>query len=430
LKIKLAAVLAVFPAFLLVSASFSPPDIPKGEGRMERISNLYEEGRYFELRDALPAFNDDSSIEVEFYRGAVDQIFNRLDTAVLWLEKYLLDTAAGLAQPRGKDARFLLADAFYRQGNYRKAAEICRKILDRYGSVLDGEEKANCENQAALWTALSGVPPLSVEVHSDTTIRMMDRHFPVRVGNVTVLFGYDTGSNLSVLCRSAADELGLAVHGPPIKVQTGTGERIEGRIGAVPEMRLGSVLVKNVVFLVLPDEAFLSAKVRAGEAPAGLLGMPVLEGFKEFSETRDGDLFIPARPRPRSGQNMGFSGFRPFVNVLYRGERLSLCLDTGAVATVLYPPFFRLYRGEILNRTTPRVTKLDAVGGSCSIPVYVLDEFAFRVGGKSLALRRVAVQTKVSHTCSRYFHGNLGVDILPLGRRMTLNFESMSFVLE
>ncbi len=65
-----------------------------------------------------------------------------------------------------------------------------------------------------------------------------------------------------------------------------------------------------------------------------------------------------------------------------------------------------------------------------TVPVCVLDEFGFRVGGKDLSLRKIAVHTEVTHTDTRYFHGTLGLDILAQCTRMTFNFESMSFILE
>jgi len=45
-------------------------------------------------------------------------------------------------------------------------------------------------------------------------------------------------------------------------------------------------------------------------------------------------------------------------------------------------------------------------------------------------LRKIAVHTEVTHADTRYFHGTLGLDILAQCSRMTLNFESMSFILE
>jgi len=416
-----------FAALAAAVLPASPEIIPDP---LERVSSLFAEGRYFELQEALSALNNDSPAETEFYRGAVDQVFNRLDSAVLRLEKYLRNAENRAVPRRDKEARLLLADAYYRQGRYGESAEAYRQILARYGPTLDAAEKDGCENQAGFLETLAKFPAPSVSVKDDTTIGMTDRRFPVQVGARTVQFEYDTGSSVSVLSWSAAATLSVPMQGPPVKIQTGTGEWVDGRVGIVPEMRMGSVIIRNAAFLILPDETFLPMKLQPGDKRGGLLGMPLLTALKEFTETRDGDLIIPARPRPRIGQNMGLSGFRPFVEVLYRGERLYLCLDTGADKTVLYPPFFRLYQAWIKNRTRPRKTLVDAFGGSRAVPIYMLDEFAFTSGQKSLALRRVSVQTKATHAGSRVFHGNLGLDILRQCARITFNFESMSFILE
>ena len=144
-----------------------------------------------------------------------------------------------------KEAWVLLADAFRRAGRYREAGEARREILDRFGPVLSQEERTNCENQIGLWSALADIPPQEVEVGEGTTIRMTNRQFPVRVKNRTFFVGYDTGANLSVLYKSIADELGVAIYGPAIKIQSGTGQWIDGRTGVVPEMRLGSIIIRN-----------------------------------------------------------------------------------------------------------------------------------------------------------------------------------------
>jgi hypothetical protein len=127
---------------------------------------------------------------------------------------------------------------------------------------------------------------------------------------------------------------------------------------------------------------------------------------------------------------MCLHGFMPVVEAAHRGLRLRLCLDTGASATSLFPPFYRLFRGEINNRASARRSAVKSVGESRLVPVRLLDWFAFRAGGKDFALRRVMVQTAETHADSRSFHGAIGVDILSLCSRMTLNFESMTFVLE
>lgn len=422
-KCLLAAVLA-----FALSTSPSLPSVHKTND-IRHIARLYETGRYFELRDALAALKDDRSVEIEFFRGAVDQVFNRLDAAVPRLRGFIAATGRSPACSLAKEAWVLLADAFRRLGRYRETADAFRSVLDRFGPLLDDAERAGYENQADSWSSLAGIPPQSVEFLADTVIRMTNRHFPVRVGRRTFFVGYDTGANMSVLYKSIADELGIAVFGPAIKIQTGTGLWIGGRTGVVPELKLGSLIVRNVIVLVLPDEVFPSAKARFGVDRRGLLGAPVLEGFREFTETAAGELIVPARPRSRTTENMCFSGFMPVVEAFHRGARLGLCLDTGAAATSLFPPFYRRYRGEIDARTRPRLSLVEGVGKPRAVPVRVLDEFAFRAGGQDLAIRKVMVQTLATHADSRYFHGTLGVDIMSQCSRMTLNFVSMSFIL-
>lgn len=423
-RVLLGAVLA-FALSVNLSVSPAPrtPDI-------KLLARLYEASRYFELRDALARLKDDPAPDLEFFRGAIDQAFNRLDAAVPRLRRFLAATERGPTRMLSKEAGVLLADAFRRLGRYREAADAFGSVLDRFGPVLDDDERANYEDQAGSLSSLAAIPPQSVEFTADTAIRMTNRHFPVLAGGRTFFVGYDTGANVSVLYKSMADELAIAIYGPAIRIQTATGQRVEGRAGVVPELRLGSLIVRNAVFLVLPDEFFPSAKARFGVDRRGLLGVPILEGFREFTETAAGELLVPARPRPRTPENMCFFGFLPVVEVLHRGSRLGLCLDTGATATALFPPFYRRYLGEINARTGQRESMVRGVGRSRAVSVRILDEFAFQAGGRDLALLKVMVQTRETHADSRHFYGALGVDILSQCLRMTLNFVSMSFILE
>lgn len=397
---------------------------------LKRLAQLYESGRYFELRDALAPLRDQASVDLEFFRGAVDQVFNRLDPAASKLRRFLDATRNGPVRMLDKEAGILLAEALSRLGRYRDAAAEFRRVLARCAAVLDDGERTRFENQADFWAGLAGVPPQTVEVLSATEIPLRDRNFPIRIGGRELRVGYDTGANLSVLYRSAAEELGLPVAGPEIQAQTVTGRWVRGRTMVVPELRLGSVVIRNALFLVLDDDLFPSSKTKYGLARRGLIGAPILCGLREFSETADGRLVVPASPRRRTVENMFLSGLMPVVEVLHRGSRLALCLDTGATTTVLFPPFYRQYRGEIDSRSFARDVTIDGVGSSRTVPVRRLDEFAFRAGGRRLALRRVLVQTREIMPDTRFFHGTLGVDLLTQCSRMTLNFGSMSFLLE
>jgi hypothetical protein len=395
------------------------------------FERLYKDHRYFELRDAVEQIGDLPAPEMEFYRGAVDEVFNRLDSAVAHLWTYLEGGAAvGLDRPLAQEAFALLRDAYRRAGQYRKSAEIKRLVLERYGAGPDAVEKANLQSQSGIWSALADVPPQTVEVLGASDMAMENRNFPVRIKDRIFYFGYDTGSTLSVLYQSAAEELGLALLGQGIKVQAATGKRIDARLAVVPEMRLGQAIIRNAVFLVLPDDSLRLRQARNGVERRGLIGAPVLAALKEITETRDGHLVIPASPQPRPVQNMFFFGTKPIIEVVHRGARLLFNVDTGASLTSLYPTFFRLYRGEIQSRTRPVQVTMYGVGDERTVSTYILDEFAFEAAGRDFALREVMVHTQVTHSITDIFHGRIGLDVLKHCSRMTFNFESMSFILE
>ncbi len=427
------------------TVQFSAPPIQdlKGENRtvpdLFHLGRLYKDHRYFELRDAVKSMRGTSSREFEFYKGAVDNIFNRIDSAIAHLWNYLDSAQAAVAAaglPAGRDlalekeAWILLADSYWRSGRFRKSAEAQRVILERFGTTLDAGEKTNRESQAILWSALADSPPQSVDIPKDSSISMENGQFPIRIKDRTYYFAYDTGASLSVLYLSAATELGLALLGQGAKIQSATGRWIESKLAVVPELQLGEAVIRNAAFLVLPDDFFPVRRVREGVERRGLIGVPILTALKEISETRDGILIIPASPDTRPLENMCFFGSKPITEIGHRGARLLFCVDTGSSRTFLYPPFFRRYQEEIESRTNPVPVKMGGVGGERTVTMRILDGFTFQAGGRDLALRKVDLHIEVTNSNSEIFDGVIGRDVLKQCSRMTFNFESMSFVLE
>jgi hypothetical protein len=403
---------------------------PQSGDPYSRLDRLYEDRRYFELRDSLSAMEGDRSPEMEFFRGALDNAFNRLDSAIVRLRRYLEGETVATPRARAKDAWMLLANAYARTGQYRKSAEIHRKILKYHSEGIDADEKTNHETQASLWSALADVPPQTVEVRGESVIPMMNHHVPIHIKDRTYEVAYDTGASLSVLYRSAAEELGLGLYGSGFKTGSATGQWIDSRVTVVPEIRLGEAVIMNAVFLVIPDDYFPVHRVYPDVERRGLIGGPILTALREIIETREGKLLIPSKPVSRSAENMCFNGFKPVVEAFYGQARLMLCLDTGSAVTFLYPPFFKRFKNGIEARSRLREITMGGVGSSRKVAVHVLDELAFRVGSRNISLSKIMVHTQETHSDSRHFDGVIGLDVLKTCARMIFNFESMSFILE
>jgi hypothetical protein len=387
--------------------------------------------RYFELRDALEFVKAGEEPELEFYRGAVDAAFNRMDEAIRGLRSYLEKAAgAGSGREMARPAWVLLADAYRRIGRYRESAEAQRRIIDLFGAGLDADERANRENQLLLWSALADVPPTSVDVPEEISIRLDNRLFPVMIQGREIPFSYDTGSSLSVLYASAARELGLTLRGEGAKVEAGTGRWIDSRLAVVPELRLGKAVIRNAVFLVFPDDFFPVRKNGSGQERRGFLGAPVLNALKEISETSDGRLLISAAPQPRNEHNMFFYGYKPVVDASQGKERLRLFVDNGSALTFLYPTYFQRHQMSVEARSTAREITMGSAGGERKVVVRVIDQFSFRVSGRDFVLPNVMVYTEFTSSDTKIFDGTLGRDVLSPGMKVTMNFESMTFLLK
>jgi len=423
----------ILAAALIVTSAAAGPAVSaqdKDGDRLKEILGLYQTYRYFDLRDALSGMENDSSPELVFLRAVKASVLNRLDEAILGFFDYLRKGPARQPRLLAANAWIHLADAYRRAGQYRNAAGAYRLVIERFGSSLEASDRAGYENEAILWSSLAEVPPQTVEILGDSVLEMENRCFPVLIKDKIHYVMHDTGSSLSVLYDSAAEDLGLTTIDPGVRIQTATGNWIAGRLAVVPELRLGRAVVRNAVFFVLPDEFFSVGRVRPGVKCRGLIGMSILSALKEFIETRDGRLLIPAVPCPRIPGNMIFFGFTPVIEVRHRGERLSMCSDTGSAETFLYPAFFRRHRSAINARARLGEVTVGGVGGAFSMRCRVLREFVFRVAGQSVFLRKVAVHTEKSHTNSTLFDGILGLDVLARYSRMIFNFESMNFILE
>ena len=84
---------AVALIFALAGALTAGSAVPTAD--LQRLARLYEDSRYFELRDALALLRDDPAPDLEFFRATVDQVFNRLEPAISRLR-----TDQGTTPPR------------------------------------------------------------------------------------------------------------------------------------------------------------------------------------------------------------------------------------------------------------------------------------------------------------------------------------------
>ncbi|MGD8319015.1 MAG: retropepsin-like aspartic protease, partial [Gemmatimonadota bacterium] len=335
--------LLVLAAGLLLTAC--PPDDtregPSDPAVTAGLVQLYARGDFFELRDRLDTLAGLGGPEPAFLRAVVANAFNDPEGSDRALAP--LGEAATLPDSLRAEVYRLRFRNHMRLGEYRAALDAAGLLADL--PAADSAIRNDVENEARAAAALIDVPPQRIVSRASSEIRRRpDSRIPVQVGD-SAGRGYvlDTGANLSTLMRSEAESLGLRIREAGVEVGTSTGTTVTADVTVAPRVRLGEVVLENVVFLVVPDQVLTFGESFRIE---GIIGFPVIDALGEVQFHAGGVLRIPGDVPRRTPQNLALDYLTPLIEVGVLGHPAICDLDTGANRTSLHEPFYRRYRAS------------------------------------------------------------------------------------
>jgi len=391
----LAALALAAPAMAAGCASERAREVPP------ELIRLYERGDYFTLRERLSEPSAEEPAGLTVLRAAVVNAFNDPERSNAILDP-VIDGGPSVPDSLRFEARRIRLRNLVRMHRYPEAARTVERLLRAPPARLDSAELADLRNTRRLTEALADVPPQRIVARAASELPRIGRgHVPVTVGDSLRDYAIDTGANFSVLIRSEAEALGLAIREAGLEVGTSTDLRIHADLAVADRVALGGLELENVVFLVVPDAMFTFGDF----VIRGLVGFPVLEAAGELRF--------------------------PLVRVRWEGEELVCGLDTGANRTAFYERFYRDRRARIDSAGIPDTARVGGAGGVREIPVRRLEDVTLAIGRESVTLPTVDVYLRDlrrgpgedARDC------NVGQDVLRRFGGYALNFRSMSFVL-
>ena len=379
------------------------------------LKSLYDNHRWFELRDSITKVNASA-----FYQGAIACAFNDVRRC----EKEFRDVFN--SAPRSDEAveaHRTLASAYLTHGEYKKALAQVDAILALRPTDAD---------------ALGGHPVLAALADTPdqriagrhTTVQLEDGGLPFSINGVHATYWFDTGAELSVLTESEAKRFGLREHQASVKVGDVNGTQSNARIAVADELSIGSIRIRHVAFLVLPDNQPPFNEQSPGSR--GLIGIPVLLAFSRFVWRADRTFEIGPESSHKRVPHAGlcFDGNRPLVLLEYDNRPLDFVLDTGATNTDLYPPFASAFPELIRSATKTDSYKMEGVGGAKYLEAATLESLKFTIGGFPAMLKSAGVLLKPTTNASKLFAGNLGIDLLQQAHQSTFDFKAMTLTLQ
>ena len=422
----------IFCLALMFSAACSgAPDGERSSGErtvpdVAELVELYAQRDYFTLRERLGDPSEGEPPGIRVLRAATAHAFNDLERS----NRLLAPVLAG-GTPVGdslrREARRIRARNLLRLHRYGEAADAFRELTSDPSPSADSAEVADDRNLLRATRALADVPPQRVTARAATTLLEVRRtHVELTIGDSVRDYAIDTGANFSVLIRSEAEGLGLEVREAGLEVGSSTDRRVTADLAVAERVRLGGIELRDVVFLVVPDEMLTFP----GLVVRGLIGFPVVEAAGEVTFRPDGGIEVPAEVPRREVHNLALHELTPYVRVGHGEEELLCVLDTGNLETHLYEPFYRRHRARIESAGVRDTFRSGGAGGVAEIPGYRLRDVALRVGGRTVTLDEVQVWTRpIRDEASNVLDCNLARDVLSAHGPYTINFRSMSVLL-
>lgn len=388
------------------------------------LVQLYEHGRFFELRVALDAAPAVDSPEAQVLRAAVSWAFNDPAQSNRELSKLSRDARELPAELRAKVYRLRIL-SHSRQHDYASAAGAADAMRKLPG--IDAATLRSTDAEERIVRALAGLPPQRVVHRRGSAIRRgRDSHVPVHMGDSLREYVLDASASISVVTRSEAEVLGLLVSAADVLVATSTGTVVEADVTIAPRVKLGGVELANVAFLVVPDEVL---EVGPGFSVQGVLGFPIVDALGEMEFRRDGVLRIPEAVPERKIRNLAMDDLRPLVQVQVLGQTAVCELDADVSQSVLYLPFVERVRSRIGAEARMDTIRTGGAVGESRVRAYILHDVSLTLGGKAVELRRLPVYPNTSTGNSKEAADcRLGTDVLHASGGYVLNLRSMALL--
>lgn len=407
-----------FAAILLFTAAFANAQDFRGAYK------LYKDMDYFGLRDAIPQTKYAEKWQKKYLQALSDGVFSGFRNSNTLISELLKDSSL----PDSLKAELYKTKAVncVNLGEYRDALECDRLLSAKYMNFLDADEKEDIVDDTNLWEAVADAPRQTTSKTGEVKIQMKRDiaqlwNIPVSINGTDYDFIFDTGANFSVIVESEAVKLGLKLTDTKLMVGTATGKKVESKVAICPELKIKDVTVKNAVFLVVPDKALSFGFYKI----IGIIGNPVIRSFEEITVNSDNLLTIPATPTKSAVQNLAFHGFTPVIQMLLGTDTLRFTFDSGAMATMLYRPYFEKYRKDIEGKLELVDIRIGGAGGMEKIKGYYIPEVRLSVNGMTGTISNVSLLSEFSKNKDKYFHGNLGQDYFSNFKEMTFNFTDM-----
>lgn len=300
-----------------------------------------------------------------------------------------------------------LGDVLFQAGRYGESVQPLSR-----GAV--GEAAARRRALAVLAGGLPFVREAAGPVASEQRVVVGDvPEFACGIGGRQRPFAIDTGTSMTCVTRSFADDLGVAPRWPAGSAFDGLGRSVAAEVGIIARFTAGDLTLGDVPATVVDDAAMQLRDAYGGlqRAPRGVLGLDVLGSLRLTLDPERGSVLLErprGLPEAQSVPCVRVEG-RCLVPVVIDDVRLWFVLDTGASDSSFTEAGLERLPGGV-GRASPAFRRVRTLGGA-AVAVREVRDVTLRCSEARFVGATFAVVDRERSTLFPV-HGVLGVDLL------------------
>jgi hypothetical protein len=236
----------------------------------------------------------------------------------------------------------------------------------------------------------------------------------------------DTGAEITCLPASTAQALHVRMVEGTANIGTSTTIKVDGRMGMIDLLTIGSATVKHVPVLVLADDML---RLPDGSVIPGILGLPILAAFHQIAWLDHGAMLMLGRSVENGERAASAVPAKIYWHESGVGVPVStamgtrgLQLDSGANASQLGTVGLGLLTSAQQASIISADGRTGGAGGILTVKQRILPVLDYQLAGTPLHAEKMAVGSSASDK------GAIGNDaILQLGS-VTIDFEKMTIL--
>lgn len=390
--------------------------------------NVYKEQNYFRLHHLISGIKTDiQSPEFILFKAKLNYVFNKPQVSDSLINILLNNYSHTFNDSIMADLHLMKAVNSDRLENYKSALTEGELVVGKYRKYCDSTLISETKDDNEVREVLADIPRMKITRTTEVQIPIKRDiagliNLPVALSNDSINFVFDTGANISVMIASVAKKYGVKILPGKVHITAITGKRLDANM-ALADIKLGSIEIKNSVFIIFPDSVLTFAN--GAYIIKGIVGFPIMNALKETILKEDKFLIIPQVPESESDKNFALDQSNPVIQVTYKNDTLPFHFDTGADKTELYASFLGKYNDEIVSTCKKKTDMLGGAGGIIKVDTYVLDKAMIIAGDAKAQLNSLGILTKQLRSNQKHLFGNFGQDFMKQFKVMKINFSAM-----